>query len=81
MKINELMINEQRIPDVSETPSGVYDPSGDKVNRLSLDDVNKPKLTLKHLNKLKKIRATKELEMAQNRELLDIMYGGSSDDD
>lgn len=80
MRINELkQINEMHIPDASDTSFGVYDPSQDKVNRLNLDDVTKPKLTLKHLNKLKKMRATKELELAKNRELLDIMYSSSEE--
>ncbi len=76
MRYSELSkLNEDRIPDSTDIPSGFYDPAKDKVNSKHLDDVTSPKLTLKRVNKLKKIRATKELELAKNRELLDIMYG------
>lgn len=54
----------------------------DKDSRaLQLDDTRKPKLTLRMVNRLKKIRATKNLENTKKADLLNVMYGGSPGDD
>jgi len=58
--------------------TGFYDPSEDKIGQRQLDDTRKTTLTLKHLNRLKKIRATKKLAQLQKRGLLNLMYGASS---
>ena len=57
-----------------------YDPKDDKVSQYDDDDTRKPTLTLKHLNKLKKMRATKELENNKKTDLVKIMYTRPSDD-
>jgi hypothetical protein len=74
----------QKVPDQEDEDNGNnrYDPSKDSFSRQELDDTRKPKLTLKQINRLKKIRSTKNLEMAKKQELLGIMYGqGSGGDD
>lgn len=62
--------------------NGRFDPTQDSVQHLDLDDTRKPKLTLKMINRLKKIRSTKNLEMTKKQALLGIMYGiGQEDED
>ncbi len=65
----------QKVEDDVEPSNNRYDPEQDKINHLSLEDTRKPKLTLRMINRLKKIRSTKNLEMAKKQELLGIMYG------
>lgn len=62
---------------------GRYDLSQDAVERQNPGDTRKPRLTLRKINRLKKIRATKDLENAKQENLLGIMYGidSNSDDD
>lgn len=69
--------------EVEDTDLGRYDPSEDKFSRQNAGDTRKPRLTLRKINRLKKIRATKDLENAKQENLLGIMYGldANSDDD
>lgn len=46
----------------------------------SLSDTRKPKLTLKHLNKLKKIQSVRKLDSARRNSLLSVMYGQPEED-
>jgi len=70
-----------RIADDQESAS-FYDPNQDAFNGQTLGDTRKPALTLKMINRLKKIRSTKNLEMIKKQELLGIMYGvGAGEDD
>lgn len=52
-----------------------YSPEEDEVSGPDIESTRKPKLTLKMINRLKKIRSTKNLEMTRKQELLGIMYG------
>lgn len=61
--------------DTNDDDAGFYDPNEDAVMGHNLEDTRKPKLTLKMVNRLKKIRSTKNLEMTKKQELLGIMYG------
>ena len=73
VKLNE---DVQKVEDVRDQDENTrYDPSEDEITGRSLDDTRKPKLTLKMVNRLKKIRSTKNLEMTKKQELLGIMYG------
>ena len=45
------------------------------------DDTRKPKLTLHHLNKMKKFRAMHNMEMLKREEVLTAMYGSSDDEE
>lgn len=76
------LVEAEAVPDANEQSGGFYDPEQDKVEGLTLDDTRKPKLTLRMVNRLKKIRSTRDLEMAKKQELLGIMYGlGDSDEE
>ncbi len=52
-----------------------YDPAQDKLGVAQLSDVRKKKLTLRDLNRLKRMRASKKLEDEQREDLLGIIYG------
>lgn len=54
---------------------GYYDPSADELGEQHLEDLRKKKLTLNDINKLKKIRATRQLELLKRLDFLEIMYG------
>lgn len=60
---------------------GRYDPSQDEYDRADLGDTRKPKLTLRMVNRLKKIRATKAIEMAKKDELMGVMYAVKPESD
>ncbi len=51
----------------------------DQIQMRHLDDVRKPKLTLRHLNKLRKLRELRELELINQSKQLEMIYGSSSD--
>ena len=78
MRFREILSEDvQRVPDQEDddNANGRYDPSEDKITQQDIGDTRKPKLTLRMINRLKKIRSTKNLEMAKKQELLGIMYG------
>lgn len=52
-----------------------YFPEDDKQNQTELNDTRRPRLTLRHLNKLRKIRELKKLEMAAHKDFVKVMYG------
>ena len=54
---------------------GYRDQGSDKLGQFQLSDTRKPKLTLKHLNKLKKMRAAQDLENHIRMDTLEIIYG------
>jgi len=60
---------------------GFIDPNEDEFMKADPDDARKPKLTLSQLNKLKKIRATNDLESTKKESLLGVMYGIPEEDD
>jgi hypothetical protein len=60
--------------DTDDNP-GRYDPQQDTFTQRSPHDNRKPTLTLRRLNRLKKIRATKKLEQLKREDLLTVMYG------
>ncbi|AXH72752.1 MAG: hypothetical protein [Caudoviricetes sp.] len=52
----------------------LYSPEDDKINKLNITDTRKSKLTLKDINKLKKMRIAKNIENASKKQILGIMY-------
>ena len=52
-----------------------YDPADDKMNQASMTDTRRPRLTLRHLNKLRKIQELKALEAGAHDEFVKTMYG------
>jgi hypothetical protein len=61
--------------DDQDYKTAYYDPSKDEANIHNIGDQRKPVLTLKHLNRLKRIRALRKLENLKREDLLVIMYG------
>jgi FMN-dependent NADH-azoreductase len=53
------------------------DPNQDKVQQRDINDSRKPVITLKALNKLKKMRAAKDLEQLMRGDFMEIMYGSA----
>lgn len=77
MRFREIKkLNEAEEPDTS-----LYDPNEDHIRKANLDDTRKPSLTLRMINKLKKMRASKKLEHTNKQEFLGIMYGKPSGED
>lgn len=72
--IKPLVENEE--PDTS-----LYDPNQDEVRQAHMDDTRKPSLTLRMINRLKKMRASKKVEQAKKKEFLGIMYAKPKGDD
>ena len=66
--------------DQNDINSAYYDSEGDDYNVRRTSDVRKPKLTLKHINRLKKMRAAQELERIKKSDLLQTMYGAPDED-
>jgi hypothetical protein len=54
--------------------AGYYTPSDDQFNILTIKNTRSPHLTLRHLNRLKKMRAAKELENLIRADTLELMY-------
>lgn len=67
-----MRIDELALPDVT---NGYYDPNEDKLGQRALSDTRKPLITLRTLNRLKKMRALNSLENHKRQDLLGIMYG------
>jgi hypothetical protein len=60
----------------------MYDPDADILGAADIMDTRKDRLTLRDLNKLKKLRAFRKLEMLKRQDSLAIIYGqGEGDDD
>jgi len=59
---------------------GFTDPAQDKFTQRSISDSRKPKITLAHLNRLKKMRAAKDLETLMRHDLFQIMYSSPEEE-
>lgn len=57
--------------------TGYYDPASDRIDKRTIGDTRKPILTLRKLNRLKKIRALHSLEDVKRQDLLGVMYGSN----
>ena len=60
---------------IFEVEAAYYTPQDDKYSQLQLDDTRRPRITLAHLNKLKKMRAARQLENLVRRDVLGLLYG------
>jgi hypothetical protein len=54
----------------------MYDPSADKTHR-RMSDTRKPRIMLKDLNRLRKMREAKKAEQAKSTSTFELMYGAS----
>jgi len=52
-----------------------YTQGEDQEDTLHLGDTRKPKLTLRHLNKLRKMRELRRFEKMQQNDFYELMYG------
>lgn len=68
------------LDDDQETAAGYYDPNADKMNQAHLGDSRCRVLTLRDINKLKKMRAKDRMEAEKKKDLLGVMYGLPEDD-
>ena len=62
------------IVEFEEQDIGYYNPEDDDLSRAHFSDTRKPVLTLKELNRLKRIRVTRKIDNAKKQDLLDVMY-------
>lgn len=67
MKLNEFL-------DQKDLNTAIYDPTQDEVGVRNLGQTRRPKLSLRHLNRLKRVRALRKLENLKREDLLGIMY-------
>jgi len=55
-----------------------YDPADDQLGVAHMDDTRRPRLTMLHLQKLRKSRDVEKYETAQHLNFLPDMYGQSA---
>jgi len=58
-----------------------YDPELDDFSKAELTDTRRPRLTLRHLNKLRKVRELRRLEQAAHQDFVRQMYGASEEEE
>lgn len=58
-----------------------YDFDSDSIDSMEIEDVRKPRLTLRHVNKMRKVRNMREVEKQQHNQLVQDMYGRPAQDD
>lgn len=56
-----------------------YSPEHDMLSKAQLDDTRRPRLTLLHLQKLRKARDAEKYESAQHIQFLPDMYGAAEE--
>ena len=56
-----------------------YEAEDDKINTIKIDDTRRAKITLKHLNKLRKKRELEKLENQDRLNNLGAIYGKSAE--
>lgn len=78
MKLNDFL-TEESIEDMSSEAKSNFD--GDSHTKAVSRHKRKPVITLRHINKLKKMKAAKIEEFKRRKPLLSIMYGVGGDED
>ena len=56
-----------------------YDASDDKYSKVNRDDTSRPRLTLEHLNKLRKMREINAVEQAERQKFFKTIYAKPSE--
>lgn len=56
------------------------DPTEDQLSQRQLADTRRPRITFRHVNRLRKISELKRLEQAAHRQFVRTMYGKPADD-
>lgn len=57
-----------------------YDPELDDHSKAELTDTRRPRLTLRHLNKLRKVRELRRMEKSTHKTFVQKMYGSSGEE-
>lgn len=70
-----------RLVEFDQMPKGLYDPTQDKLNRADIMSTRKKQLSLRDINRLKKIRAFHKLEDMKRQDLISIIYSQPNGDD
>lgn len=55
-------------------------PQDDQYDVRTIDQERRPRLTFRHLNRLRKVNELKELEMQEYRRFVKMMYGNSEEE-
>ena len=58
--------------------AGYYSPDQDHYTMQNQYDPRRPKITISHLNQMKRMRSAKKLENLVRRDLLGLLYGAPS---
>ena len=74
VKINKDM----KVTDII-SENNIMHPEEDHRNQIDINDKRKPTLTLRHLNKLRKMRELKKADMIDRRSGWETMYGSSDE--
>lgn len=75
MSLLNLDVDFEKLFEDDSDDYGYYDASNDTYNKMDSQKVRQQKLTLRMLNRLKRIRKTRKLEQTLKREVLGAMYG------
>ena len=73
-----------KINDILKQPTILkeyYFPEDDEGNKAEYADTRRVRLTLKHLNKLRKIRELKKYETSEHKKFVSVMYGTPTDEE
>lgn len=63
-----------KLQELFESPTqGIYDAEDDQ-RRYSLSDTRKPKVTLRHLNKLRKYREFRKIQDEERNQVVSVVY-------
>jgi hypothetical protein len=63
-----------RLNEVKDFQDGHYSPENDEFHKAKKMDTRRPRLSLEHLNKIRKMREIRKLEMEQRKELYKTIY-------
>lgn len=66
---------------LKEDRSSVYNPMDDWRNTYTKNTTRRPKLTLRHINKLRKMRESRKIDMADREKVWSVMYGMPADNE
>ncbi len=69
-----ILNNHMRLDNIQDE-AGYVDPARNNYDQRQLSDTRKPEITLGHLNRLKKMRAARNLENLVRRDVLELLYG------